>query len=135
MEMDVRQTPRSETFEKGAAMRRAVLGDAHVDQSLSAATEFSRDMQDLVTEYCWGAVWTRPGLELAQRSLINLAMLTALGRLRELAVHVRGAVNNGVTEEQIRETLLQAAVYCGLPAGLEAFRVAEATLLTMKSDG
>jgi 4-carboxymuconolactone decarboxylase len=135
MDMDLEPTTHRETFDKGVAMRRTVLGDAHVEQSLAAASDFSHDIQELVTEYCWGAVWTRPGLDLATRSIINLGMLTALGRLHELAVHVRGAVNNGVTEEQIKETLLQASVYCGMPAGLEAFRVAEATLLKMKSDG
>ncbi|MFG2969398.1 MULTISPECIES: carboxymuconolactone decarboxylase family protein [unclassified Streptomyces] len=109
----------------GDAMRRRVLGDAHVDRSRANATPFSRPLQDLVTEYCWGAVWTRPGLEPATRSLLNIAMLTALGKPDELRLHVRGAINNGCTTEQIQEVLLQAAVYCGVPAALEASRAAQ----------
>lgn len=109
----------------GDAMRRQVLGDAHVDRSRANATPFSRPLQDLVTEYCWGAIWTRPGLEPAIRSMLNIAMLTALGKPDELRLHVRGALNNGVTVEQIQEILLQAAVYCGVPAALEASRAAQ----------
>jgi 4-carboxymuconolactone decarboxylase len=106
-------------------MRRQVLGDAHVDRSRANATPFGRPLQDLVTEYCWGAIWTRPGLELATRSMLNIAMLTALGKTAELRLHVRGALNNGCTVEQIQEILLQAAVYCGVPAALEASRAAQ----------
>lgn len=113
-----------ELFDKGLATRRKVLGDAYVDQSLQNATEFSQDMQELVTKYCWGDVWNRPGLTLSQRSMINLSMITALGRSHELAVHVRGAINNGVTRDQIKEIFLQTAIYCGMPAALESFRVA-----------
>ncbi|GHE80765.1 4-carboxymuconolactone decarboxylase [Amycolatopsis deserti] len=109
----------------GDAMRRQVLGDEHVDRSRANATSFSRPLQDLVTEYCWGAIWTRPGLEPAVRSLLNLGMLTALGKTAELKLHVRGALNNGCTVEQIQEVLLQAAVYCGVPAALEASRAAQ----------
>lgn len=119
---------RSSTYERGLRVRREVLGAAHVERSLSRASDFARPMQDLVTEYCWGAVWSRPGLGRRERSLVNLGMLTALGRSFELAVHVRGAVANGCTVEDIQETLLQAAVYCGVPAAMEAFRVAEAAL-------
>jgi 4-carboxymuconolactone decarboxylase len=115
-------------YERGLQVRREVLGAEHVDRSLHAASEFSRPMQELVTAYGWGAVWGREALDRRTRSLLNLAMLTALNRSHELAVHVRGAVTNGCTEDEIRETLLQAAVYCGMPAGLEAFRVAERTL-------
>jgi len=123
------QTDRDETlYERGIAMRRRVLGDAHVDRSTANVSEFSQPVQQFVTEFCWGAVWTRPDLDRATRSLINVAMLTALNRSQELAVHVRGAVNNGCTREQIREVLLQTAVYCGAPAALEAFRVAEGVL-------
>jgi 4-carboxymuconolactone decarboxylase len=115
-------------YERGLEVRREVLGREHVDRSLEAASDFSRPMQELVTEYGWGAVWGREALDRRTRSLLNLAMLTALNRSHELAVHVRGAITNGCTKEEIRETLLQAAVYCGMPAGLESFRVAERTL-------
>ena len=115
----------SDRFEEGLAVRRAVLGAEHVDRSLEQASPFSRPMQELVTEYCWGAVWTREGLDRRTRSLVNLGMLTALGKSHELGAHVRGALTNGCTEQEIQEVLLQAAVYCGMPAGLEAFRVAE----------
>ncbi|HEY6758788.1 MAG TPA: carboxymuconolactone decarboxylase family protein [Baekduia sp.] len=115
-------------LEAGLGVRREVLGAEHVDRSLERASAFARPMQDLVTEYCWGEVWTRPGLDRRTRSLLNLAMLTAANRSHELAVHVRGAITNGVTPAEIQETLLQAAVYCGMPAGLEAFRVAERVL-------
>jgi 4-carboxymuconolactone decarboxylase len=113
---------------RGLATRRQVLGDEHVERSLAGATEFTAAAQEFVTEYCWGEVWTRPGLDRRTRSLINLAMLTALNRMHEFRVHVRGAVNNGCTVEEIRETLLQALVYCGAPAGLESFREAQAVL-------
>ena len=116
------------TYERGLEVRRDVLGADHVDRSLQNASEFTRPMQELVTEYCWGAVWSRDGLDRRTRSLLNLAMLTALNRGHELAVHVRGAITNGCTKDEIRETLLQAAVYCGMPAGLESFRVAERVL-------
>lgn len=115
-------------YTRGLATRKAVLGAAHVSRSLDAASDFMRPMQELATEYCWGEVWARPGLARRDRSLINLGMLTALNRSHELAVHVRGAVNNGCSREEIQETLLQAAIYCGVPAGMQAFRIAEATL-------
>lgn len=115
-------------YESGLAMRKQVLGDDHVQRSLDRASEFTRPMQELATGYCWGEIWTRDGLGLRERSLINLGMLTALNRSHELAVHVRGAVRNGCTRKEIQEALLQAAVYCGMPAGLEAFRVADQTL-------
>jgi 4-carboxymuconolactone decarboxylase len=112
----------------GDAIRRRVLGDAHVDRSREAATPFTRPLQDLVTEYCWGAIWTRPGLPPATRSLLNIAMLTALGKPDELRLHVRGAINNGCTVDEVQEVLLQAAVYCGVPAALEATRHAQRAL-------
>lgn len=115
----------SELFEDGLEMRRRVLGAAHVDASLGAVSDFARPIQDLVTSYCWGAVWTREGLPPRIRSLVNLAMLTALNRSHELGVHVRGALNNGVTEDEIQEVLMQTAIYVGVPAALESFRVAE----------
>ena len=115
-------------YARGLATRREVLGDEHVERALSSATEFTAAAQELVTEMCWGDVWTRPGLDRRTRSLLNLAMLTALHRMHEFRVHVRGAINNGCTVEEIRETLLQAIVYCGAPAGLESFRQAQAVL-------
>ncbi|WP_032408325.1 carboxymuconolactone decarboxylase family protein [Rhodococcoides fascians] len=124
---------RKETYEDGLAMRKSVLGSAHVEKSLSNVTEFSRPIQELVTEYCWGAVWTREGLEKKTRSLLNIAMLTALNRSHELSVHVRGAITNGCTEEEIQEVLLQAAIYIGVPAALESFRIAESTLNELRA--
>jgi 4-carboxymuconolactone decarboxylase len=115
-------------LERGDAMRRRVLGDAHVERSRTNATDFTRPLQELVTEYCWGAIWNRPGLELRTRSLINLAMLTALGKMDEFELHVRGAVRNGVTPEEIQEVLLQTAIYCGVPAALDATRHAQSVL-------
>jgi 4-carboxymuconolactone decarboxylase len=112
----------------GDQVRREVLGDAHVDRSRANATDFTRPLQDLVTEYCWGAIWTRPGLSRATRSLLNIAMLTALGRGDELKLHVRGALRNGCRIEDVQEVLLQAAIYCGVPAALEASRYAQAEL-------
>jgi len=122
-----------ERFERGLQARREVLGTEHVDRSLERVTEFSRPVQELVTEYCWGEIWTRPGLDRKTRSLLNLGMLTALNRMHELAVHVRGAVTNGATDEEIQEVLLQTAIYCGVPAALESFRVAEKTLKEVRS--
>lgn len=117
-----------DVFQSGLQMRRQVLGAEHVDRSMAAVSEFGRPSQVLVTEYCWGAVWTRPGLEPKTRSLLNLVMLTALNRAHEFEVHVRGAVTNGCTRQEIQEALLQAMVYCGAPAGLEAVRIAERVL-------
>jgi 4-carboxymuconolactone decarboxylase len=121
-------------YDIGLATRRKVLGDAHVDASLAAVTDFSRDIQDYVTQYCWGDVWNRPGLSLQERSLINLAMITALNRPHEFKVHVRGALNNGVTRDQIREVLMQAAFYCGGPAALESFRLAAEVFAQMEAE-
>ena len=127
--------PDRSAYERGVAMRRQVLGDEHVERSTASASEFSRPLQDLVTEYIWGSVWTREGLDLRTRSLLNLVMLTALGRMHEFGVHVRGAINNGCTPLQIREALVQAAVYCGAPAALESFRVAGRVLAEVSVDG
>lgn len=113
-----------ELFEQGLQTRREVLGDAYVDASIQNATDFTIDMQELVTQYCWGDVWNRPGLDRRSRSLLNLAMLTALNRPHELKIHVRGALNNGLTREEIKEVFLQTAIYCGVPAAIDAFRVA-----------
>ncbi len=111
-------------FEKGLAVRRAVTGDPYVDAALGKADDFSVDLQKLVTEAAWGMVWTRPGLELKQRSMITCSILIALGRSHELKTHLRGAVNNGLSRDEIKEMLLHACIYAGFPAGLEAFRVA-----------
>lgn len=113
-----------ELFDKGMAMRRKVAGDKAIDQAMTNADDFSMPMQELVTEFCWGAVWTRPDLDLRSRSILNLGMLAALNRQDELAGHIRGAINNGVTKAEIRECLLQVAVYVGMPAGLSSFKVA-----------
>lgn len=114
----------NERFERGLATRRAVLGRDYVDAAIASADDFNRPMQELVTEYCWDEIWNRPGLDRRTRSLLNLAMLTALNRPHELKLHVRGALNNGVTKEEMREVFLQAAIYCGVPAAVEAFRCA-----------
>jgi 4-carboxymuconolactone decarboxylase len=118
-------------LEIGLRTRREVLGAEHVDRSLARATDFARPLQELVTEYCWGTVWSRPGLDRKVRSLLNIAMLTALGRQHELQVHVRGAITNGVSVTEIQEALLQAAIYCGVPAAMEATRTAEAALTAL----
>jgi 4-carboxymuconolactone decarboxylase len=118
-------------LEVGLQTRREVLGAEHVDRSLSQASDFARPMQELVTEYCWGAVWSRPGLDRKVRSLLNIVMLTALGRRHELEVHVRGAVTNGVSATEIQEALLQTAIYCGVPAAMDATRTAEAALTAL----
>jgi 4-carboxymuconolactone decarboxylase len=129
--MTTDEPTRRTTFEEGLRVRKEVLGPAHVERSLAQASVFAAPIQELVTEYCWGAVWTRDGLDRRTRSLINLAMLTALNRSHELGVHVRGAINNGVTVEEIQEALLQTAIYVGVPAALESFRVAETVLTDM----
>jgi 4-carboxymuconolactone decarboxylase len=111
-------------LERGDRVRREVLGDAHVDRSTAQATDFTRAVQEYVTAACWGDIWSRPGLDRRTRSLLNLAMLTALNRPHEFSVHVRGALRNGVAESEIQEVLLQTAAYCGAPAALESFRLA-----------
>lgn len=114
-----------ETFDKGLAIRRAVLGSEYVDKSIAAADDFTRPLQEIVTQYCWGEVWGRPNLERKTRSLLNLAMLSALNRPHEVKLHVRGALNNGVTKDEIREVFLQVAIYCGVPAAMDSFRIAK----------
>ena len=115
----------SEKFERGLAIRKKVLGDAFVERSFANADEFSLPMQELSTEYCWGHVWARPGLTLQQRSLLNIGMISALNRPNELKLHVKAALTNGLTREQIREALLQVAIYCGVPAGVDSTRIAK----------
>jgi 4-carboxymuconolactone decarboxylase len=118
----------SKLFQQGLEVRRAVLGGEYVDNSIANASEFMVDFQKLVTEYCWGDVWTRPGLDRKHRSMLNLAMLTALNRPHELRLHVKGALRNGVTKDEIREVLMQATIYCGVPAAMDSFKVAREVL-------
>jgi 4-carboxymuconolactone decarboxylase len=115
----------TDLFEKGLEVRRSVLGKDFVDKSISDADDFTRPLQELITEYCWGSVWARPGLPRKTRSLINLAMLTALNRPHEVKLHLRGALNNGCSKEEIMEVLLQTAIYCGIPAAVDSFRTAK----------
>ena len=115
---------RSDDFERGVLNRRAVLGDEWVDQSLGGTTQFNADFQDLVTRHAWGNTWQREGIELKTRSIVTVSMLVALGRMHELKVHVRGALNNGVTPAELQEIFLHASVYCGFPAAVDAFRSA-----------
>lgn len=126
--------PGSTHWDAGLAVRRAVVGDTHVDRSMAAVSEFSRPIQEFVTGALWGGVWTREGLDRRTRSLLTIVMLTALGRNHELSVHVRGAVRNGCTQGEIQEALLQTVAYCGAPAALEAFRVAESTIGELSDD-
>ncbi len=111
-------------FEKGLATRREVLGAEYVDKSIASADDFNRPLQELVTEICWNDIWNRPGLDRRTRSIINLSMLTALNRPHEIKLHVLGALNNGLTKDEIREVFLQTAIYCGVPAAIDSFRVA-----------
>lgn len=114
-----------ELFDKGLQTRRAVLGADYVDAAIQNADDFNRDMQELVTQYAWGDVWNRPGLDRKTRSLLNLAMLTALNRPHELKLHLRGALTNGVSKDEIKEVFLQTAIYCGAPAAIDSFRTAK----------
>ena len=124
---------RKELRDTGLKNRREVLGDKYVDKALSNITEFNRPLQDLLNEYCWGDCWGRKGLTRKERSMIVLGMLTALGKSHEVATHVRGALNNGLTEQQIAEVFLQAAIYCGVPAAVDSFR--EATKVLAELNG
>jgi 4-carboxymuconolactone decarboxylase len=111
-------------FDGGMKIRREVLGADYVDKNMAAADEFTMAMQDLTTRYCWGDIWARPGLDRRTRSMLNLAMIAALNRPHELKAHVKGALTNGVTKDEIKEVLLQVAVYAGIPAGMDSFRLA-----------
>ncbi len=115
----------NDMYDKGLAIRRAVLGDAYVDKALNTADDFNRPMQELVTEYCWGAVWGREGLPRKQRSMLNLAMISILNRPHELRAHIKGALTNGVTKEEITEVFLQVAIYAGVPCAVDSFRIAK----------
>jgi 4-carboxymuconolactone decarboxylase len=114
--------------ERGMKVRREVLGDEHVDAAIERTTDFTADFQDLITRYAWGEIWTRPGLDRRTRSCITLTALVALGRLDELELHVRAALRNGLTQDEIKEVLLQCAIYCGVPAANSAFAVAQLVL-------
>lgn len=118
----------SDLYDRGLEMRRAVLGDAHVDRALARTTGLTADFQELLTRYCWGEIWTRPGLDRRTRSCVTLTALIALGHHEELALHLRGARRNGLTDGEIEEVILQSAVYCGIPAANAAFRVAQEVL-------
>lgn len=121
-----------ELFDKGLKVRREVLGAEYVDNALKAADDFTRPIQELVTQMAWGEIWTRPGLDRRTRSLLNLAMITALNRPHELKLHVRGAITNGLTKVEIMEVFLQTAIYCGMPAALDSFRVAKEVFAELK---
>ena len=116
------------SYDDGMRVRREVLGDAHVDAAIEKTTEFTADFQDLITRYAWGEIWARPGLDRKTRSAITLTALVALNHHEELAMHVRAALRNGLTPDEIKEVLLQAAIYCGVPAANRAFAVAQAVL-------
>jgi 3-oxoadipate enol-lactonase/4-carboxymuconolactone decarboxylase len=118
----------SDTYEQGMKVRREVLGDDHVDRALASANEYTREFQDFITRYAWGEIWERPGLDRRARSCITLACLVALGRLEELEMHLRAARRNGLTLDEIKEVLLQCAVYCGVPAANSAFTVFQRVL-------
>ena len=124
-----------QTFDRGLEIRKSVLGAEFVDNSLKTADEFNRPLQELVTEYCWGAVWGREELPRKVRSMLNLAMLSALNRPHELEMHIRGALRNGVTREEIREVLLQVAIYCGVPAAVDSFRIARKVFAEVDQGG
>ena len=121
-------TPAEPAHERGMEVRREVLGDEHVDRAVARTTGFTEDFQDFITRYAWGEIWTRPGLDRKKRSCVTMTALVALGRFDELGMHVRAALSNGLTEDEIKEVLLQCAVYCGVPAANSAFAVAQRTL-------
>ncbi len=125
----------SELFEAGRRIRTEVLGEERVKRALDQADDFNRDFQRLVTEYCWGFCWDRPGLSRKQRSLLNLGMLAALNRGPEFELHIRGAFKNGLELDELEDALIQIAVYCGIPAGVEAFKIANKVLQEMKDAG
>ena len=123
----------TELFEKGLAVRKEVLGAAYVEKSISGADEFAMAMQQYATEACWGLIWTRPGLPRKFRSIVNIAMISALNRPHELKLHIKSAFNNGVTKDEIKEILLQVACYAGVPAGIDSFRIAREAFAEMES--
>ena len=120
-----------EMFEKGLKIRREVLGAEYVDKAISTADDFNRPLQELVTTYCWGEIWGRPGLDRKTRSMLNLAMISALNRPHEIKAHVKGAINNGLTKNDIQEIFLQVAIYVGVPAAVDSFRLAKEVFTEM----
>ena len=124
-----------ERFDAGLKTRREVLGAAYVDKAVASTDDFNREFQELLNTYCWNDIWNRPGLPRKTRSMLNLAMLTALGKGAELKLHIRGAANNGLSKDEIKEVLLQAAIYCGVPAAVEAFRCAREVFEEDKASG
>lgn len=128
------QRKTSEKFDRGLEVRRQVLGEEYVKNAIDNATDYNWPMQEFVTEYCWDEIWNRPGLSHKERSLLNLGMISALGRTNELTAHVRGAINNGWTREELREVFLQVAVYCGVPAGIDSFRTAQEVFRKMDEE-
>jgi 4-carboxymuconolactone decarboxylase len=127
-------TPGEPAHERGMKARREVLGDEHVDAAIERTTDFTADFQDLITRYAWGEIWARPGLDRRMRSAITLTALVALGRLEELEMHVRAALRNGLTQDEIKEVLLQSAIYCGVPAANSAFAVAQSVLAAQEEE-
>ncbi|NYT78307.1 carboxymuconolactone decarboxylase family protein [Alcaligenaceae bacterium] len=131
----MREEFNTELFAKGLKNRQEVLGAEHVQKSLDAANDFTADMQKLVTEWCWGEIWGRPGLDRRTRSIMNLSMLAALNRPHEIRLHVRGALNNGLSQDDIKEIFLQVAIYCGVPAALDGMKVASEVIAEEKAKG
>ncbi|MBN7809303.1 MULTISPECIES: carboxymuconolactone decarboxylase family protein [Agrobacterium] len=125
----------SDKFKRGLETRRAVLGPEYVDKAVASADDFNWDMQTLATEYCWDEVWNRPGLDRRTRSFLNLGMISALNRPHELKLHIRGAINNGLTKDEIKEVFLQVCIYCGVPAAIESFRLAREVFQEMEKNG
>ena len=125
----------SDTYDRGMKVRRAVLGDAHVDRATANATDFNREFQDLITRYAWGEIWSRPGLDRKTRSCMVLTNMIALGHWEEFSMHVRAAFNNGLSEADIKEVILQAAIYCGVPAANHAFKEAAAVIAERNASG
>jgi 4-carboxymuconolactone decarboxylase len=121
-------------FDKGMGIRRSVLGDAYVDRAIANMNEFNQPLQELVTQYCWGEVWGREGISKRDRSMINLAMISILNRPHELRAHLRGALNNGLSKDEIREVLLQVAIYAGVPAAVDSFRIANETFAELDAE-
>jgi 4-carboxymuconolactone decarboxylase len=124
-----------ERFEKGLAARKSVLGAEYVERSLHAADDFNREFQELVTEYCWGVAWGDETLDYRQRSLLNLGMIAALNRMHEWELHFRGAIENGLTRDELKQILLQIAIYCGVPTGVECFRIAKKVWADLDAEG
>ena len=120
-----------ERYQKGLTARTQVLGEEYVNRAIAGATDFNREFQELVTEYCWGTVWGSDTLTFKERSILNLGMLAALGRSHEFELHFRGAITNGLTQEQLKDVLMQIAIYCGIPAGVESFRIAKRVIEEM----